>query len=194
MEVYSIIRKVKSIEGPILDIGFGKGLFSSSILDGIVKEELKPRDFIAFDSFNKFGGKTHPRWAIDFKNNALNKAKVNTSIEFGLVEEHLDQLLNTSLPAITYINLPTNELIDSAVKKTYEYITKGRIIIINLIDDSTIFLLREFCKDRHINLNIVSQENFSYIIKGDRIKDKNISPPLHTVANTVKRERSVNLT
>jgi len=207
MELHTILKNVDNLDGPILDIGFGKGKFSDLMLNYILSNTIRPRKFIAFDTFNKYEGNTHPRWAIDFKNNALNKANLETTIEFGLVDEHLESLVRTAKPAITFISLPELDLIKSALKKTFNKVDKGSIIIVDtkwgpkvegqdtfdmfaIEKNSVISLIEKFCTDNSSNYIVASKQNYAYIVKGDMFKSKLASP----ISNKIKRERSVNLT
>ena len=207
MELHTILKNVDNVDGPILDIGFGKGKFSDLMLNYILSNTTRPRNFIAFDTFNKYGGKTHPRWAMDFKNNALNKASLDTKIEFGLVDEHLEPVLRSTKPAITFISLPELDLIKSALKKTFNKIDNGSIIVVDtkwgpdvkgqdvfdmfsIEKNSVLSLIKKFCSDNSSNFIVASKQNYAYIVKGDMFKSRSASP----VSNKIKRERSVNLT
>ena len=144
---------------------------------------------------------------MDFKNNALNKANLETTIEFGLVDEHLESLVRTAKPAITFISLPELDLIKSALKKTFNKVDKGSIIIVDtkwgpevkgqdtfdmfaIEKNSVLSLIEKFCTDNSSNYIVASKQNYAYIVKGDMFKSKLASP----ISNKIKRERSVNLT
>jgi len=207
MELLTILKNVNNIDGPILDIGFGKGKFSELMLNYILAKTTSPRNFIAFDTFNKYGGNVHPRWAMDFKNNAINKANLETNIEFGLVDEHLESVLEDSKPAITFISLPELDLIKSALKKAFNKIDDGALIVVDtkwgpnvkgqdqfdmfaIEKDSVLSLVKKFCTDNSSNYIVASEQNYAYIIKGDKFKSELATP----VSIKIKRERSVNLT
>lgn len=194
MEIYRILAKAVNLEGPLLDIGFGKGIFSSNILSGMKDNKITKRNFVAFDTFNRYGGNIHPRWAIDFKNNAINKAGISTYIEFGLAEKHLPQVIKNYNPAIVHINLPTHDQILQALKKSLQNIRHGALIVVDTNKDKTVKVVNKFCKENFLNFTLASEGDYSYIIKGDRIKTNRVNPLLQQVGNTVKRERSVNLT
>jgi len=194
MEIWNAFSKANKLTGPILSIGFGKGSFTSSILEKILEKKVTHRNFIAFDAFNKFGGKLHPRWAIDFKNNAINKAGVDTKIEYGLVQSELNEVLKNYSPSITYIDSNRVQDIAATLEMVYNNTQNKSLIIVEVTDKDKLDSLNKFCETHFININFASEKKYSYIIKGDKKENIERNTLAKLVSNKVKRERSLNLT
>ena len=194
MEIWNVFSKADKLTGPILSIGFGKGSFTSLILEKILEKKVTHRNFIAFDAFNKFGGKLHPRWAIDVKNNALNKIGVDTKIEYGAVQSELNEVLKNYSPSITYIDSNRVPDIASTLEMVYTNTQNKSLIIIEATDKDKLDSLNKFCETNFININFASEKKYSYIVKGDRKENMERNTLAKIVSNKVKRERSLNLT
>mgnify|MGYP000014468818 FL=1 len=75
VELEEVIRSVDSIEGPVIDIGFGKGTISNILLDLMISSQITKRKFILIDSYEKGGWQQ----AYDFCNNVKNYLKGEAS-------------------------------------------------------------------------------------------------------------------
>ena len=198
MSILPILKLAKSIDGPILDLGFGKGKFSYDVLELFKTEKLNKKDLVVFDRFQTNGGTTPKRHAIDFRTIAANYHKVGVKIVEGLAELDLKTVIKENRPSVVHIDFPTEELTKLALKKAYQEVTDGCIILVDTSNDYVVKVVNKFCKKNLVNFTLGEEGDFAYIIKGDLIKPvsykKDPQPLAQGVGNKVKRGRSVNLT
>ena len=123
IELEDVIRSIDNIEGPIVDIGFGKGTISKIILDLMISGQVPKRKFILIDSYLKGGWQQ----AYDFCNNVKNYLKGEAT---HIKEDALNVSTNIlgKVPCVI-VDVGDPNLSSDIIKKYSKIVKKNGVII-----------------------------------------------------------------
>lgn len=123
IELEDVLRSIDSIDGPIVDIGFGKGNISKIILDLMISSQIPKRKFILIDPYTKGGWQQ----AYDFCNNVKNYLKREAS---HIKEDALDISDNTiGKVACVIVDVGDYNISSDIIKKYSKLVKKNGVII-----------------------------------------------------------------
>ena len=130
IELEDVIRSIDNIEGPIIDIGFGKGVVSKIILDLMISGQVPKRNFILIDPYLKGGWQQ----AYDFCNNVKNYLKR----EAYYIKGNALDVSNGELekPSCVIVDVGDPNLSSDIIKK-YSRVVKKNGIIITITPEDT---------------------------------------------------------
>jgi|TARA_B100000073_G_scaffold306338_1_gene276026 O-methyltransferase len=140
MAYTNILNTVDNVDGILLDLGFGKGIDLSSIINDMNEGKIKNRDISLFDSFE---GQPEPS-SIDEEAFAkgdyirpiqpaydiVNTIKANVCICKGWIEDTLIDCISKDIVAVAHIDLIGYESTLFSLNNVYKRLAEEGVIII----------------------------------------------------------------
>ena len=140
MAYTNILNTVDNVDGILLDLGFGKGIDLSSIINDMNEGKIKNRDISLFDSFE---GQPEPSSIdegafakgdyirpIQPAYDIVNTIKANVCICKGWIEDTLIDCISKDIVAVAHIDLIGYESTLFSLNNVYKRLAEEGVIII----------------------------------------------------------------
>tara|TARA_B100001109_G_C18701060_1_gene397927 strand:- start:5 stop:604 length:600 start_codon:yes stop_codon:yes gene_type:complete len=140
MAYTNILNTVDNVDGILLDLGFGKGIDLSSIINDMNEGKIKTRDISLFDSFE---GQPEPSnideeafakgdyiRPIQPAYDIVNTIKANVCICKGWIEDTLEECISKETVAVAHIDLIGYESTLFSLNTIYRRLAEQGVIVI----------------------------------------------------------------